>query len=80
MYASELRMHKCLRVALRPYRCIFLHSMTSRTWRTFRDLCEEASVQHDVPKLEKLAKQIARILDSEAARLKLLSAKSAKSR
>jgi hypothetical protein len=54
--------------------------MTSRTWRTFRDLCEEASVQGDVPKLEKLAKRIARILDSEVARLKLLSAKSVKSR
>jgi hypothetical protein len=46
--------------------------MTSRTWRTFRDLCEEASVQQDVPKLEKLAKQIAHILDSEVARLKML--------
>jgi hypothetical protein len=41
--------------------------MKSRTWQAFRDLCEEASVQDDVPKLEKLAKQITRILDSEVA-------------
>jgi hypothetical protein len=52
--------------------------MTSRTWRTFRDLCEEASVQDDIPKLEKLAKRIARILDSEVVRLKRLSAKNPK--
>ena len=49
--------------------------MNARNKRLWSDLCGEAEVEDDLEKLQKLAKQITRILDDEQARLKILQIK-----
>jgi len=46
-----------------------MHGPDKRRWR---DLCEEAEVEDDPRKLQKLTDQITRILNAEQKRLKIL--------
>jgi hypothetical protein len=52
--------------------------MKTRIMRSWRDLCEEAQVEQDPRKFQKLAEQIARILGDQLAHLKTRQAKAGK--